>query len=76
MLLAAISKGKISTRPKSMMSMAATFWKLNKPAKLPIEPTSPKPGPTLPMQAMEAVREVLKSMLSAKTIVPRAMTRI
>ena len=32
MLLIAMSIGKISTRPKIIMSMAATFWKLKKPA--------------------------------------------
>lgn len=45
-------------------------------AKLSIEPTSPNPGPTFPIQVAEAVSEVMKSTPQAVFIsVPKIMKR-
>ena len=53
--------GKISRRPMSISVMLVALRTVGKAAKLDIDPTSPKPGPTLPMQATEAVTPVVKS---------------
>ena len=45
----------------SISVMLVALRTVGKAAKLDIDPTSPKPGPTLPMQATEAVTPVVKS---------------
>lgn len=59
--------GIISSLPKSMTSDRRTVEKFENPVKLPVGPTTLKPGPTLLIQASVAVIFVSKSKPSTDT---------
>ena len=51
----------ISKRPKSINALLDIFITSGIAPKFDIDPTSPNPGPTLPMQVVAAVSDVMKS---------------
>ena len=53
---------RISRRPSSIFTVRTNFPAVGSPAKFPIELTSPKPGPTFPMVAMDAEKAVNRSI--------------
>ena len=61
---------KISRRPSSISSELDTLNAAGIAEKLSIEPTSPNPGPTLPIEATAPVKLVVRSMPS---IVPKTV---
>ena len=64
---------KISRRPSSISSELETLNAAGIAEKLSIEPTSPNPGPTLPIEATEPVKLVVRSTPSTvpKTVPAR-----
>jgi hypothetical protein len=53
--------GKISSLPNSILNIITIFDRSEKPPKLPIGPTTSKPGPILLSVAATAVKFVVKS---------------
>ena len=53
--------GMTSRRPISIRKLSTILDRLLKPAKLPVGPHTPSPGPTLPMQVSAAENDVVKS---------------
>lgn len=68
---------KISSRPNSILIDNINFPKSGMPLKLPIEPTSPKPGPTLPMVVTEPEKAVITSTFNneSSSVVMKIMKR-
>ena len=58
------NKGTISSLPISILSINTNFESDEKIEKLPIGPTSERPGPTLPSVVATEVKLVIKSKLS------------
>ena len=67
-------KLKISNRPNSILMESTYLAASGSELKFPNELTSPKPGPTLPMVAMEAEKAVIKSIFMAERIMVTAST--
>ena len=58
------SLGKISNRPTSMSKIRTSLLQLEKTEKFPVGPTSERPGPTLLMAVVTAVKFVTASRFS------------
>lgn len=63
-----ISRGKSSNLPASISNMKTNFEKTEKFEKLPVGPTSARPGPMLLMVVSTAVKFVTRSLPSNATI--------
>ena len=69
----AASMGIISSLPSIMHVVKTILLRFEKSAKLPMGPTSSKPGPMLLMVAITAEKEDIKSKLSIETIITEKM---